>query len=59
MGLSADLAAEFQSLTILTHEVDGRWYLSVADSGETTLYILVDADQEVDITVVGQGGFEP
>jgi hypothetical protein len=28
MGLGADLAANFESLTILTQEVDGRWYLS-------------------------------
>lgn len=27
-GLGSDLASEFDALTLLTHEVDGRWYLS-------------------------------
>lgn len=59
MGLGADLAAEFQSLTILTHEVDGRWYLSplatlVADARNVVADL--DADDVTGVLGVPQFG---
>jgi hypothetical protein len=59
LGLGTDLAARFDSLTILTQEVDGRWYLSPMATVVSELrgaVAAMDADDVSDVLGVPQFG---